>query len=181
MELAELRAELTGLQTETQRLAQVIAAQSASNEAASNLLVHLLPLASQARTNHVSRTNTFAVQNLRDAGARTLEDAFQTSMFAVANRDLGALQRIAAPGSLIARPSYQRSLDMFAPQFQGLSEITLNGQTEYMDGSIELTCRFTYADGSAAGGLMKAFLRLRPSGDEFKVVNVQFASGGFGR
>jgi hypothetical protein len=180
MELAELRAKVAGLQTETQRLAQVIAAQSASNEASSNLLAHLLPLASQARTNRVSRTNTFTVQNLKDVGARTLEDAFQTAMFAAANRDLAALQRIAAPGSPIARPTYERSLDMYAPQFQGLSEIILNGQTEFMDGSVELTGNFKYADGSQGGGLMRATLRLRPAGDEFKLVNINFAFSGRG-
>jgi hypothetical protein len=126
---------------------------------ASNLLAGVSHL---VHTNSFNRTNSFALQELRDVGVGSLDDALQTSLHALFSPAPLRMETFVHPESLLARRVDNGILDQFREALRGASEVRVSHQNDNLDGSVDITLELNYPVGTEGQPFTGAAVHMRP-------------------
>jgi hypothetical protein len=163
-ELLKLHGEVTRLTGDLSQLKADKMALSASNRWLENLMAGS---AGSIRTNLLPRTDTYAPAELQNVGLSTLDDAIQTTLFALSGSDPRAFLNDISPDSTILKGVGTQMFDDCQKQLAGLSEIVISSESDYLDGHVELACELQFNDGDASGKPTSLMLSMRPNNGQW--------------
>jgi hypothetical protein len=163
-ELLKLRGEVTRLTGDLSQLKKEKMALSASNRWLENLMAGS---GGSIRTNLIPRTDTYASADLQNFGLRALDDAIQTTLYALSGSDPRAFLNDISPDSTILLGVGPQMFDDCQKQLTGLSEVEISSESDYLDGHVELACELQFNDGDASGKPTLLMLSMRPNNGQW--------------
>ena len=163
-ELLKLRGEVTRLTGDLSQLKTDKLALSASNRWLEKLMAGS---AGSIRTNLLPRTNAYAPAELQNVGLHTLDDAIQTTLYALSSSDPRTFLNAISPDSTILKGVGPQTFDDCQKQLTGLSEVEIASESDYLDGHVELACQLQFTDGDASGKPTSLMLSMRPSNGQW--------------
>ncbi|HXB60191.1 MAG TPA: serine/threonine-protein kinase [Candidatus Acidoferrales bacterium] len=120
-------------------------------------------LAASIWTNVLVRTNTYSPAELKNVGWHTLDDAIQTTLYALSSSDRQILSKAISPDSRIFVGVGPQTFEDCQKQLIGLSQCAVTWQRDYRDGHVELACELQFNDGDASGKPTSLMLSMRPN------------------
>jgi hypothetical protein len=98
---------------------------------------------------------------------RTLDDAIQTTLYALSGSDPRAFLNDISPDSTILKGVGPQMFDDCQKQLAGLSQVEISSESDYLDGHVELACELQFNDGDASGKPTSLMLSMRPNNGQW--------------
>jgi tRNA A-37 threonylcarbamoyl transferase component Bud32 len=118
-------------------------------------------------TNLLTRTNTYSPAVLTNVGLHTLDDAIQTTLYALSSSNPQIWSNATDPDSRIFIGVGPQTFEDCRKRLIGLSTFAVTWQRDYLDGHVELTCELHFDAVDASGKPTLLMIALRPNNGQW--------------